>query len=446
MAVVVGVGNYKNLPRESRLQGPANDAAQMVLLLKKQGFTISELLVDGAATKEAIMAALTRICVRMRGMPPTERFVFYFAGHGTDKPPAILPADARASGDPARNISVITKSELKVAVSSINAASRTVILDSCFSGGMKSGSLRRKLIPRYFSLEPTGSRGGAPSVGADVFKEDGGAAGPPVVTPTVVTPAAPICYLAAAMESQKAYEDEFEKGQHYGLFTHHLVKKAGADGASSATLGQVIKKVTADVVEYSDELQRPTVTPGLEAIPLFGKRPGIGSKPPPPAPDSSVWDVYTTDRPNPAAMRLLASPDKTNFSVGEMITLAPEVKQEGYLVILNRDSSGRLYRLYPEGSNAEDGHYIPGDNVAPFEIKLPDPGVESFRLLFFRKKEEAEDLMRAVPGSDAPAGLDVQGSKRAVLRSGGSVVLFSSHIVIQVSKREPASPGAQSGP
>ena len=107
---------------------------------------VTRLLTDAQATRQGILNALTAARTATK---PTERFVFYFAGHGTNSPVnCLLPSDARkdaTTGD-------LTRNDLYDAVRAIPARSRTIILDSCFSGGMSKsiGKIGHKnLRPRY---------------------------------------------------------------------------------------------------------------------------------------------------------------------------------------------------------------------------------------------------------------------------------------------------------
>src|SRR5579871_6501690 len=135
-AIVVGVNQYPKLEAGSNLEGCLNDADSIAAALKGVGFNVTE-LTDGQATKEGILDA-----VKNAKCGGDERFVFFFAGHGTkssEGKSAILPTDAQ-QGSEANDISA---DDLYQAVQGVTAKSRTVLLDSCFSGAMSRALLDR---------------------------------------------------------------------------------------------------------------------------------------------------------------------------------------------------------------------------------------------------------------------------------------------------------------
>ena len=130
-ALVIGVNEYPKLATGSNLEGCVNDANTMETSLKAHGFQVT-LLTNEGATHAAVLVALDRM---KRASTPAERFVFYFAGHGTiasDGSSALLAHDAgerSETGD-------VTRDELYGAIRAVPARSRTVLLDSCFAGGL----------------------------------------------------------------------------------------------------------------------------------------------------------------------------------------------------------------------------------------------------------------------------------------------------------------------
>src|SRR5438132_982569 len=124
-AVVVGVQEYSPLAAASTLKGCDSDATSIAAALKKDGFTVT-LLLDSKATRGGILGELKRQETACTGK---ERFVFYYAGHGRKAPRyALMPSDSTYDGND------ISPKELNDSILRIPARSRTVILDSCFSG------------------------------------------------------------------------------------------------------------------------------------------------------------------------------------------------------------------------------------------------------------------------------------------------------------------------
>lgn len=82
-ALLIGVGQYKNLPESQHLNGPRNDLRSMnELLTTTLGFSADNVrvLADEAATRDAILDSIDEWLVQ--GTSPGERAYLYFSGHG----------------------------------------------------------------------------------------------------------------------------------------------------------------------------------------------------------------------------------------------------------------------------------------------------------------------------------------------------------------------------
>jgi hypothetical protein len=81
VAVVVGLSNYANLPKEVHLDFARSDAATVAQALKDQAhFTHVFLLRDGEASRENLRDTLRTKTAQLVG--PNDTFVLYFVGHG----------------------------------------------------------------------------------------------------------------------------------------------------------------------------------------------------------------------------------------------------------------------------------------------------------------------------------------------------------------------------
>ncbi len=139
-ALIVGVNEYPKLNAGSNLEGCVNDVHSIETLLKAQGFEVTSLLNENA-TKRTIFDTLAALKKTSR---KNERFVFYFAGHGTiasSGASTLLPYDASEKNETAD----IGRDELYRALLAVPAQSRTVFLDSCFSGGLTRSLEGRKV-------------------------------------------------------------------------------------------------------------------------------------------------------------------------------------------------------------------------------------------------------------------------------------------------------------
>lgn len=132
MAVCVGI-NYPGT--SAQLQGCVNDANDWAALLKGAGYDTA-LLLDGEATRAAIVSALSTAVAQMRW---GDRLVFTYSGHGTWVPDrdgdeadqrdeALCPVDFREGR-------LITDDELQGIFAAVPRGANALILsDSCHSG------------------------------------------------------------------------------------------------------------------------------------------------------------------------------------------------------------------------------------------------------------------------------------------------------------------------
>ncbi len=136
-AIVIGINDYGG--RHPTLANAKNDAVGFAAVLEqKLGFENVFLLLDGEATRDAIMDWLRDKLRTQVGR--NDRVIFFFAGHGTTwssiqdaetiKYGYIIPHDAEAG----KYSQYIDMDELRRACGMIPAKHILIILDCCFSG------------------------------------------------------------------------------------------------------------------------------------------------------------------------------------------------------------------------------------------------------------------------------------------------------------------------
>lgn len=259
-AVIVGVGQYAD-PELPDLEGPPHDARAMrALLIDRFGFPPAQitLLVDGQATREAILRALAEMAWRVGRDEPA---VFYFSGHGArvfdasgDEPDGwdegLVPHDSGRSGRP--NLDLLDD-ELHAVLRwlSLRGAATTYIYDSCHAGtGARDPLARvapRDARPRLITARPQA---------AGIALDDG---------PDGWT------LIAAAREDQLAFEKPLGPGgARRGLFTWMLIE-ALRTAPPGASLRDVFEPMRA-AVQARDRRQDPQLEgPGADRTP-FGAR------------------------------------------------------------------------------------------------------------------------------------------------------------------------------
>ena len=143
-ALVVGINRYGR--GIAGLSSAVNDARAIATALREQhGYSV-DLLVDDEASREAILAQLTRAAGELDA---EQGFLFYFAGHGLamgdgNQGPQgyLLPQDAQA-GDETGWLSM---QALRTALEALPCRHMLVVLDCCFAGAFRWSSTRDAIL------------------------------------------------------------------------------------------------------------------------------------------------------------------------------------------------------------------------------------------------------------------------------------------------------------
>jgi hypothetical protein len=415
-AVCIGVNRYPGLRAGANLTGCVNDARMFAGKLKQYGFAAPVVLADGTARKADILAKITAMKSRLH---PGDRVVVFFAGHGTisSKGTAvILPSDA-LDGSEAHDLGV---AELYRAVRGLggDAIQKTVVLDSCHSGGMVRGlgglrgarNLRPRLYVRTAALNVPSGDGVAtkkwqetPSSGGDDLK--------PVVGETAATPDhGGICYFTAAQKNEVANETVIN-GDTHGLFTYYLVRQLKGGGDLWRDVNAAVSDKVGDESDYE---QKPQLYPtsALDS-PVFGGAAVAAPKP------LGLDAVYNLSCPNPAAVALRRLPDHAPIAVGSKNYFEITVGRDGYLVLLGRDPKNQLDVIYPKTPKTSEMAVHAGQTIRiPTNAQhflVPDTvGSDSLKAILFTSAAKAEAMLK--PFLDSAGGygsLSVAAAKKA---------------------------------
>ncbi|MDX1985672.1 MAG: caspase family protein [Candidatus Obscuribacter sp.] len=127
-AVIVGINDYKGTIND--LPSCVRDAEAFADCLNhKFGFSEIKLLTDSEATLPAVSSALDWL---VKGAASGDRLVFYYSGHGTTQPSGNVMEEYLVLYD-----DLLKDDLLSQKTQDIPDGVLTVILDSCFSGGME---------------------------------------------------------------------------------------------------------------------------------------------------------------------------------------------------------------------------------------------------------------------------------------------------------------------
>lgn len=439
-ALVVGIDQYKNIPG-ANLNGCANDARDVARSLEMKGFKVT-VITDGQASREDVLAALRQ----MRAInKANERFVFYFAGHGSGPKPAVILTHTSLQG---ANTHDIRAEELNAEIKAIPASSRTVLLDSCFSGAMSRGMKGRRLRSRYYP-RTIGEKDLVLANNQDTNSQFTGVSpsGPAVS-------AAAVCYFTAARENEVAQEDEFD-GRPHGVFTYYLLASLQP---SQGTWGALQSTVSAKVVEHLQDQQHPTLTPKYTSSHVFGAVAGQPSVPPAQtgvAAQSSVWNLLNSDNVERTKVSLMMEPDAGVIPIGRNVSFSVSVGAAGYLLLLEHGTTGRVNLLFPDSGSVAQAHVTRGQVIRiPSDAGMayaPDAeGTERLRAFLFTSESDARAIIDALRSSGAgttgTTGAEFSELVRAlksrnakdlrlqdVQASQGSARFYTSDIIFQVT-------------
>jgi hypothetical protein len=214
----VGINRYRS-KSVRRLASAARDAKALhAVFTDNLGDTDTTLLVDHAATRQAVLDALTELRTRSA---PEDIVVISFSGHGSTTH-ELVTHDADPTNLPLTSLTLEVFTDL---VSAIPARQLVVILDCCFAGGAGAKVLNAPLAPR-------GALSGLPeSTDARLERMAG--------TGRLI--------LAAATGEQEAWEDPHLG---HGLLTYHLLRAlmgAAAEGSGQVRLYDLLAFVTREV-------------------------------------------------------------------------------------------------------------------------------------------------------------------------------------------------------
>lgn len=429
-AIVVGVDQYRFIPPDRWLEGPENDAADMAEFCRSHGYELpdSRYLVGRKATADAIRAALREV---QNGARKGERVIFYFAGHGMNhgtgaKPDcAILPYDF----SPSKATSQIGVGELYAAVKAIRTGgNRTVVLDSCFSGGMARDidgfRSRSYVLGMDRSVVPMLDNGQTQYAGPEATSEGG---------------PDKICYLTAAKANEEALETEID-GKAHGLFTHALIPQLNKEetcGQTSAATQAAIAKILR--AKGSFRRQTPDVTDAYRNLQALKETPNGPETPPAPTP-KSVWEMIARENPD-KRIRIVATPNRGDLRLGQAVRFKVYLDSPGYLVVLSSKDSVKVQSpLPPPGRRRYEAQWVQptsdGYDLSPdgdLGKAFTQAGGNRVTAFLFTTKKPAQRLLDAF-NANPEASVDdlAQGRGLVDLSDAGEGACYTSSLSFEV--------------
>jgi hypothetical protein len=189
-------------------------------------------------------------------------------------------------------------------------------------------------------------------------------------------------------------------------------------------------------------MQHPTVSPDFVKVAEFEDK--IGDAPPAPtasddAPTGpkNVWDLYTAEHVDPHIVSVEMQPDKTTIAIGERISFRVTTGQAGYLIVLERGTSGKVNLIFPDPAtldaakvDANTGTDFPSSDQA----FTPDAaGSERIKAILFDSQEGAAELIGKLAGTAGLARDDMR-SRDLVRVSLTPDAFYTSEITFEVTQ------------
>lgn len=222
--LTVAINRYNVAP----LRGCVNDSNNIINMCNVSGYQTVQ-LIDGAATKHAIMTELTNIS---KELVAGDKFLFHYSGHGSQIPcndgteidglmEVLCPFDL-INPDGSWNNTFIVDDELNHLFSQFAVGVEIECLLDCCHSGTATRDLKPNVAYRYIE--------------AGVLTSE-----PMVVKFNIASDREVICWSGCKDEQTSA--DAFLDGTYQGAFTAALLKTNGTRRERFVTLSAILKQV-----------------------------------------------------------------------------------------------------------------------------------------------------------------------------------------------------------
>lgn len=270
-AVVVGINDYINVSPD--LNYCVADAESMEKMLEDAGWTVNLITAepDEAIKKNATKSAIE---TALKSVPAdTTTFLFYYSGHGSidySDDAYIVPSDYDGSVS-----SLISATEFSGWLDSVTATNKSVILDSCYSGGFVDAGDSVDAVPGDSAFMQT-------STAADMFFRFGELLAQNAAASSTNPSTAPLVISAAGWAEKSAEPlptDNPNVG--HGFFTYYFLDAAAAgtnghmkgDSDGDGVLSCIeAYDYTKNALEQANYGYLPHITGGLRDFALIDNR------------------------------------------------------------------------------------------------------------------------------------------------------------------------------
>lgn len=441
-ALLVGINTYMYYEKGS-LRGPLNDLEWFKeILLSKADFHQEDIVLvrDTDATSRRIHESLRKLA---EGASKGDLLLFYFAGHGSqvhdlndDESDGIdeilLPTDTENG-----NLdSVLFDDEMRKIIDSRHDVQWIIILDCCHAGtGTKNltfdpGNDVARFAPLQFFQKPSGDGFTAVASGEDQDSDEfarsvapfqfdgerndkGFLDGPTTRAREIVSSDEAPAVFAACHPEEVSLETLF-KGKHHGKFTYRLLDliARGEIKIGESTYQEVARKLTVQLQgNLGGQLVRqdPLIEiPNSIRDTPFLSEPNRNTKPDPQPTKIQEAPPKNNKPSNRYKVSIETIHDHRFYTEGDTVDLRVTSSQDGFLLLLNWQSTGCVHVLFPNEHErkgfirARTPIEIPGEAAFTLTVRGPNFGKEKIQAIVTESPVEFIALRNAniIPGHD----------------------------------------------
>jgi hypothetical protein len=345
-ALIIGINAYTPDAKGSGpLEGCRTDAQNMHQLIQEVwGYRSSQIktLLDKEATRRAILTAFDNWLVK--GSQTGDRVLFYYSGHGSSvrddngdeddgRDEVLCPVDSIPNIE-----NVIRDDEINARLRKLSGRQVIVITDSCHSGTVtRNFGLPGRTKQYIYPDEPE------PMVTRSFIPEP---------SSTLVETLDNVIHYSAVSASQLALDG----GRSGGIFTNAFIKavkerRADSNRDGTVTHAEVLNYVKKASGDFCDDCEQ-RLTPQLDGNPKW-RFIDITSRaigPPPPTNSTTqttvIAETITSGNNNSARVEAEMLPS-TTFRLGEQMQIRVGSQRQGFLLLLDIDSAGKLTVIFP---------------------------------------------------------------------------------------------------
>lgn len=346
-ALIIGINAYTaDAKGNGPLEGCRTDAQNMHQLIQEiWGYRPSQIktLLDREATRRAILTAFDDWLVK--GSQTGDRVLFYYSGHGSSvrddngdeddgRDEVLCPVDSIPDSG-----NVIRDDEINARLGKLSGRQVIVITDSCHSGTVTRnfnppGRVKQYLFDSDYP-EPKITRSLIPEPSS-----------------TLVETLDNVIHYSAVSPSQMALDG----GRSGGIFTNAFIKavkgrRADKNRDGTITHAEVLNYVKKASGDFCDDCEQ-RLTPQLDGNPKW-RFVDITSRaigPPPPTNSTTqttvIAETITSGNNNSARVEAEMLPS-TMFRLGEKMQIRVGSQRQGFLLLLDIDSAGKLTVIFP---------------------------------------------------------------------------------------------------